>query len=186
MKLSLWAKQQGLSYKTAWRMWKAGTLPVPAEQLATGTVVVKAEPALPGGAVLYARVSSSGQKSDLDRQLERLRGYALDQGFSVIDEVAEIGSGLNGKRRGLLRILRKPEVGVLIVEHRERLSRFGFDYLEAALAAQRRRIVVMDDAEIDDDVVRDLHDVIVSMCARLYGRRSARHRATKAIEALRG
>lgn len=186
MKLSAWAKQQGLSYKTAWRMWQAGTLPVPAEQLATGTVVVHAEPPKVIGAVLYARVSSSDQKRDLERQLERLRAFAVDQGFTVETEVTEIGSGLNGRRRGLMRLLRRPDIGVLIVEHRERLARFGFEYIEAALAAQRRRIVIVDDREMEDDVVRDLHEVIVSMCARLYGKRSARHRAQKAIEALHG
>jgi predicted site-specific integrase-resolvase len=75
MKLSVWAKQQGLSYKTVWRMWKAGTLPVPAEQLATGTVIVQAanvDTKSENNVALYARVSSADQKNDLDRQLARL------------------------------------------------------------------------------------------------------------------
>lgn len=186
MKLSAWAKQQGLSYKTAWRMRKAGQLPVPAEQLATGTVIVHGEPVKAVGAVLYARVSSSDQREELDRQLERLRKFAAMEGYAVEAEVAEVGSGLNGRRRGLLRLLRRPDIGVLIVEHRERLTRFGFEYIEAALSAGQRRIGVVEDQEMEDDVVRDLHDVIVSMCARLYGKRSARHRAQKAIEALHG
>ena len=60
-----WASQQGLSYKTAWRLWKAGQLPVPAEQLATGTVIPHATPAdEPLGVAWYARVSSGDQKAD--------------------------------------------------------------------------------------------------------------------------
>jgi predicted site-specific integrase-resolvase len=186
MKLSVWAKQQGVSYKTAWRLWRAGKLPVPAEQLETGTVVVHAEPQRTGGVALYARVSSSEQKDDLARQMERLRAHASRHGFEVVDEVGEVGSGLNGQRRGLLRLLHRSEVGVILVEHRERLARFGFDYIEASLAAQGRRIEVVEEGEMTDDVVRDLHDVIVSMCARLYGKRSAKNRADRAMKALDG
>ena len=186
MKLSVWAKLQGVSYKTAWRLWRAGKLPVPAEQLETGTVVVHAESQRSSGVALYARVSSSDQKDDLARQMERLRAYAAQQQFEVFEEVSEVGSGLNGQRRGLLRLLHRSEVGVILVEHRERLARFGFDYIEASLCAQGRRIAVVEDGEMADDVVRDLHDVIVSMCARLYGRRSARNRADRAMKALHG
>jgi predicted site-specific integrase-resolvase len=75
-------------------------------------------------------------------------------------------------------------VQVIVVEHRDRLMRFGFEYVEAALAAQGRRVVVVDGAEITDDIVRDLHEVIVSMCARLYGKRAAKNRAKKAIEVI--
>lgn len=189
MKLSVWARQQGISYKTAWRLWQAGKLPVPAEQLPTGTVVVHAEPVeamASVGAVLYARVSSADQKNDLDGQVERLRAYATSHGLVVAEVVTEVGSGLNGHRRKLMKVLRRPDVGVLVVEHRDRLVRFGFEYLQAALAAQGRDIRVVDKGEVEDDIVRDLHEVIVSMCARLYGKRSAKHRAQKAIEALHG
>jgi predicted site-specific integrase-resolvase len=75
---------------------------------------------------------------------------------------------------------------VIVVEHRERLARFGFDYIEASLCAQGRRIEVVEEGEMADDVVRDLHDVIVSTCARLYGRRSAKNRADRAMKALHG
>jgi predicted site-specific integrase-resolvase len=185
MKLSTWARLQGLSYKTAWRLWKAGKLPVPAEQLATGTVIIHAAPANePPGVALYARVSSRDQKADLDRQLSRLAEFSAAHGFRVVEAARETGSGLNGRRKALLRIFRNPKVQVIVVEHRDRLMRFGFEYLEAALAAQGRRLVVLDGAEITDDIVRDLHEVIVSMCARLYGKRAAKNRAKKAIEAI--
>ena len=190
MKLSEWAKLQGISYKTAWRMWRDERLPVPAEQLATGTVIihqpvnaVNAVNAV-NGVALYARVSSSDQKSDLDRQLARLTEFAIAQKFSIIDAVKEVGSGLNGHRKGMMRLLRNPEAKIIVVEHRDRLMRFGFEYVESALAAQNRKVVVIEPDEMTDDSVRDLHEVIVSMCARLYGKRSAKNRAQKAVDAL--
>lgn len=184
MKLSQWAKQQGISYTTAWRMWKNGRLPVPAEQMPTGTVIVHAEVPKASGVALYARVSSSDQKNDLDRQLARLTEFAVANKLSIVDAVKEVGSGMNGHRRGLLRLLRDPKAQTIIVEHRDRLMRFGFEYVESTLAAQGRSVMVMEPTELADDVVRDLHEVIVSMCARLYGKRSAKNRAKKAMDAL--
>jgi len=185
MKLSKWAESQGISYKTAWRLWRSGRLPAPAEQLATGTVVVHAEPAAQGGTALYARVSSADQKADLDRQLARLAAFAAQQRLHVVDTVREVGSGLNGHRKGLMRLLRNPAVQTVVVEHRDRLMRFGFEYVESALAATGRRVVVVEPVEFTDDIVRDLHEVIVSMCARLYGKRAAKNRAKRALDALK-
>ncbi len=184
MKLSEWAKLQGISYKTAWRMWRDERLPVPAEQLATGTVIIHQPVNAVNAVALYARVSSSDQKSDLDRQLARLTEFAIAQKFSIIDAVKEVGSGLNGHRKGMMRLLRNPEAKIIVVEHRDRLMRFGFEYVESALAAQNRKVVVIEPDEMTDDIVRDLHEVIVSMCVRLYGKRSAKNRAQKALDAL--
>lgn len=187
MKLSVWAKEQGISYKSAWRMWKLKQLPVPAEQLPTGTVIVHSPASLiEGGAALYARVSSADQKTDLDRQIARLSEFAALHRLRVIDVVKEVGSGLNGHRRAMLRILRDPAVHTVVVEHRDRLMRVGFEYVEAALLAQGRTLMVIEPDEMKDDIGRDLHEVIVSLCARLYGRRSAKNRAKRAIEAATG
>ena len=95
----------------------------------------------------------------------------------------EIGSGLNGNRRQLRRIVGDGTVGIIIVEHRERLCRFGFEYIEAALSARGARILIMEEEEIEDDLVRDVTEVMTSLCARLYGRRSARRRAERAMAA---
>ncbi len=186
MKLSTWAKKQGISYKTAWRLWSTGKLPLPAEQLATGTIIVK-EPeasyeAGPSSVVLYARVSSSDQKQDLDRQLSRLVEYTTSQGLQVKGAIKEIGSGLNGKRTKLLSILRDPNVRTIVVEHKDRLVRFGFEYMEALLTASGRRIIVVDESEMKDDLVQDMIDVLTSFCARFYGRRLAKNRAKKALK----
>jgi len=161
-------------------------MPVRVEQLPTGTLIVHVEDTSPTGVALYARVSSSDQKADLDRQLARLMEYAVAQKMVIVDAVKEVGSGLNGHRKGMMRLLGNPEVQTIVVEHRDRLMRFGFEYVEAALMAQHRRVVVIEPEEVTDDIVRDLHEVIVSMCARLYGKRSAKNRAKKALEALHG
>jgi Predicted site-specific integrase-resolvase len=186
MKLSVWAKQQGISYKTAWRWWKEGKLPVVAEQMPTGTVLIK-EPSAPAGSVgLYARVSSSDQKNDLEAQLGRLVAYANAQGWVIAKAVAEIGSGLNGHRPKLMKLLADPCVSAIVVEHRDRLMRFGAEYVESALAAQGRKLIVVDSSEVKDDLVQDMIEVLTSFCARLYGRRSAKNKAQKALEAING
>jgi len=184
MKLSVWAKESGLTYKTAWRMWRDGTLPIPAEQLATGTVLVHPPQAPAVMAVaLYARVSSADQKSDLERQLERLAEYASREKLTVVRSVTEIGSGLNRHRAKVMRLLADPSVHTVVVEHRDRLARFGSEYIEAAMSASGRKLVVVDQTEMKDDLVQDMVDVLTSFCARLYGRRAAKNRAAKALAA---
>jgi len=166
-------------------MWKAGQLPVPAEQLPTGTIIVHPPVAPTGGGVaLYARVSSADQTPDLERQVARLAVYAAENSLSVTEIVKEVGSGLNGHRRGLMRLLRTPAVTTVVVEHRDRLMHFGFESVEAALMAQGRTVIIIDPAEVQDDLVRDVTEVLTSLCARLYGPRAAAHRAKRALEAM--
>lgn len=184
MKLAEWAKQQGIDYKTAYRWFRAGILPAPTRQLPTGTILVEQERADTGTTALYARVSSNDQKTDLDRQLARLVQFASSAGLVVSSSVVEIGSGLNGRRPRLIRLLADPKVTTIVVEHRDRLARFGSEYVEAALAASGRKIVIVDTGELKDDLVRDMIDVLTSFCARLYGKRLARNKAEKAAKML--
>lgn len=181
VKLSDWARREGISYITAWRWWRNGKLPVPVHQTPSGTIIVDIPPRAAGRAVVYARVSSSDQATDLDRQVARVTAWATKHGHPVDAVVAEIGSGLNGKRRRLLRLLADPDVSTILVEHRDRLARFGVEAVAAALGAQGRRIVVVDPEEMADDLARDMIEVLTSFCARLYGRRGARNRALTAL-----
>ncbi len=82
--------------------------------------------------------------------------------------MAEIGSGLNGSRSKLKRLLCDRFIGTIVVEHRERIARFGVEYVEAALAAEGRTLVVVEERKLDDDLVRELTEVLTSTCARLY------------------
>jgi putative resolvase len=181
--LADWAESVGVNRHTAYRWFREGTLPVPAERV--GRLILVKTTAVPAsaGVVVYARVSSHDQRADLDRQVARLTAWASDQDLPVGQVVCEVGSGLNGKRPKLRRVLSDPDARVIVVEHRDRLARFGVEHLEAALSAQGRRIVVADPGETTDDLVRDMIEVLTSMCARLYGRRGARNRAMRALTA---
>jgi putative resolvase len=159
-------------------------MPVPARRPESGTIWVDVVDARPDGrTVVYARVSSHDQRQDLDDQVARLTDWATTHGHVVGEVVTEVGSGLSGKRPKLRRILSDPSASVVVVEHWDRLARFGVEHLEAALSAQGRRVVVADAGETDDDLVRDMIEVLTSMCARLYGRRGARNRAMRAVTA---
>ncbi|TAM72896.1 IS607 family transposase [bacterium] len=186
MKLADWARRQGISYTTAWRWVKDDAMPVPWHQTASGTILVDVaqEQATQTAVALYARVSSHDQRKDLDRQLARLSQHAAEQKLHVVEAVAEVGSGLNGKRRKLLRLLSDAKITAIVVEHRDRFARFGSEYLEASLAASGRRLIVVDSSEMNDDLVQDMIAVLTSFCARRYGRRSARNRAISIERAL--
>ena len=140
------------------------------------------KPGPAGEVAAYCRVSSAGQKDDLERQAGRVVAGATGLGLAVGRVVSEVGPGMNGHRRKLTKLLSDPAVTVLVVEHRDRLTRFGFEHLAASMAACGRRIVVLDAAETSDDLVRDVTEVLTLLCARRYGRRSASRRAAKAVE----
>jgi putative resolvase len=184
MKLSDWAKKQGISYRTAWRWFNEGKLPVEAEQTPTGTILIKDTALKPLQIAIYARVSSSDQKNDLDRQISRLVVFANSKKWLIAETVVEIGSALNGHRSKLKKLLLNPNIKIILVEHTDRLMRFGIEFLESALASQGRMLVVMDKDELKDDLVQDMIEVLTSFCARLYGRRSAKNRAKKALECI--
>jgi putative resolvase len=134
-----------------------------------------------GSAGLYARVSSHDQRADLDRQVARLSERAAEAGMRVERVEAEVGPGTSGARSKVRRLLSDPKVATVVVEHRDRLGRTNTELVEAALSAQGRGVVVLDPGEVDDDLVRDMTEVLTSFCARLYGRRSAKNRAEKAL-----
>ena len=180
MRLSHYAKKAGISYKTAWRWYKAGTLD--AYQTPTGMVVVR-DPQMErigtGRIALYARVSSADQKSDLERQIQRLRDYAAARGYQVAKEVTEIASGLNDSRPKFLKLLADPTIGTIIVEHKNRGTRFGWNYLTTLMEAQGRRIEAVFPEETKDDLVNDLVSIITSMAVRMSGRRGSRRKAER-------
>jgi putative resolvase len=187
LNLTEWAKAQGVHPHTAYRWFREGTLPVPATRVGPRTILVNVEaattPPVCGGVGLYARVSSHDQKSDLERQLARLSSWAAQAGLTVVRVEAGVGSGMNGARAKARRLLADPDVSAVVVEHRDRLGQMNTELVDAALWATGRRLVVLDAGEVQDDLVRDMVEVLTSFCARLYGRRSARNRATKALAA---
>lgn len=191
MRIREWAEREGFHPQTVWRWCREGTMPVPFERTATGAIIVhdpkyETTPITPqaGRTVCYARVSSSDQKNDLQRQADRLKAFAVNLGVKDAQVVTEIGSGVNDKRRALNQLLKDPTVVTIIVEHRDRLACMNVGLIESALEASGRRLIVVDDTELDDDLARDMTEVLTSFCARLYGRKSAKQRAQRALEAL--
>ena len=181
--LTAWGRLYGFNKATTSRLHRQGKLPPRPSDRATPQRPVLRHRSSRGRCVLYARVSSADQHGGLDRQAGRLAEWATQHDCRPDEVVKEIGSGLNGNRRQLRRTIGDPSVGTIIVEHRERLCRFGFEYIEAALSARGCRILVVDDGEVEDDLVRDAAEVMTSLCARLYGKRSARRRAERAVAA---
>jgi len=189
MKLSDYAEQIGISYQTAWRHFKSGKIPYPTSKLPSGTVIVDYNPNLPlqmkGKAAIYARVSSAENKDNLERQAERLQAYAIARGYQVQHVVKETGSGLNDDRKKLAKLLTREDYEVLIVEHRDRLCRFGSNYIDILL---KRCNVTLDIVnKVDDkrdDLMTDLVAIITSFAARLYGQRRGKRKTEKIIATL--
>ena len=187
MKLAEWARSFGVHPQTAYRWFREDRMPVPARRLPSGTIVVDVPVGdVSGRTVVYVRVSSHDQWPDLEAQAGRVTTWCARQALRVDEVVTEVGSGMSGRRPQLARLLSDPEVGTIVVEHRDRLARVGVEHLEAALAAHGRRIVVVESSERTDDLVRDMIEVLTAMCAGLYGRRGARNRAMRAITATKG
>jgi predicted site-specific integrase-resolvase len=185
MNLAGWAERDGVARVAAYRWFRAGLLPVPAQRVGRLILVDDRadETGSCGQSAVYVRVSSADQKSDLDRQVARVTAWATTQQMPVVTVVTVVGSALNGHRRKFFALLGDPSVGRIVVEHRDRFCRFGSEYVEVALAAHGRDLVVVDSAEIDDDLVRDMTEMLTSMCARLYGKRAGANRAERAVAA---
>ena len=166
MKLSEYADRLGISYRTAWNGYTTGKLPH-AYQTSTGTIIVPEDSNKPEYIVLYARVSAAENKNNLDSQLQRLESYAMAKGYPINESIKEIGSGVNDTRRKLQRVLREGKVTRIIVEHRNRLTRFGFQNLETLLQPQQCVIEVINNVNEDKkELMEDLIAIITSFCAR--------------------
>src|SRR5579875_1008169 len=187
MKLSKFAQQAGVCYKTAWRWWKAGK--IKGYQMETGTVVITEEmneqPGQEKLVVVYARVSANENRPNLDAQAERLGAYCGAKGWKVVKVVKEVGSGVNDGRKKLLALLADPTVTIIVVEHKDRLTRFGFRYIETLLAMQGRSIEVVNVTENPvEDIIADFVSILYSFCAKLYGQRRAKRKTEKIVQDL--
>ena len=132
---------------------------------------------------LYGRVSSHGQKDngDLDRQLDQLTDYAHDRGWSVENTYTDVGSGLNEDRRGLDSLLddtQEADYGRILVTYEDRLTRFGFSYLERYFDCYGVTITVIEDEtdkSAQEELVDDLIKLVASFSGKLYGMRSSKN-----------
>lgn len=155
----------------------------------SGTIIITESITEPPGyddrAVIYSRVSSTENKSNLDSQSKRLVDYCTAKGYRVTQVVKEIGSGVNDQRPKLIKLLADQSVKRIVVEHKDRLTRFGFNYIETLLKAQNRQIEVVNLAEDGkEDLLQDFISIITSFCARIYGQRRSKRKTEKIIAEL--
>jgi putative resolvase len=162
---------------------------LPGRQMDTGTILVEQKAAASSSSAqrvaIYARVSSAENTRNLESQAERLAAYCAARGYQVAKVVKEVGSGVNDARPRLLALLDDQSVSLIVVEHKDRLTRFGFRYLDTLLKAQGRAIEVVNQAENGtEDLLADLTAIVYSFCARLYGQRRAKRKTEVIVHEL--
>lgn len=190
VRLSRWAKMNGVHYQTALRYWHQGILT--GEQLPTGTILVDLddrENHLSGQSIkraaVYARVSSSENKSNALSQAERVKTWSIGNGYQVASVTVETASGLNDSRKKLNHLLTTRDFDVLVVEHKDRLTRFGFEYIRLLLESHGKSVVVINETKDDEeDLMSDFVSLVTSFCARLYGQRRSKRVTEKIIAEL--
>src|SRR5699024_11838578 len=177
MKLSTYAARHEITYRAAWERFRKGRIPGAYKDDFGRIWVPDPLEARQKTAAIYARVSSRPQKEDLERQVERLTAYATARGYQVTTVVKEIASGVDDNRPKLTKLLQDDSWGTLVVEHRDRLTRVGFNWFEVLLQQQARVVdVAVPATEETSDLMSDFLSIIYSFAARLYGLRSARNR----------
>ena len=182
MKLSAYAKKLGVSYQTAWNHYKAGLIPN-ARKLPSGIIIVDEEASsIPDRTAVYARVSSSENKTNLVSQSKRVQDFCAAKGWIVSVVIEECGSGLNDDRKKLQKLLLDKSVTRIVVEHKDRLTRFGFNYIRDLWHGE---IVIINEViEDESDLMQDFVSLVTSFTARLYGRRRSKRPTEKLIEQL--
>lgn len=191
MKLSKYAEKIGVKRATATKWFHKGLIKG-AYQLPTGTIIVPDEifnkkENETGKTVIYARVSSpERRKTDLEYQTKRMSDFCISNGWKIDRVIKEVGSGLNDSRPKLMELFEgKRNIQRIVVEHKDRLTRFGFNYLLALAKARGIEIIVADKTENrKDDLMMDFVSVVTSFCARMYGQRRGKAKKKKVLEVL--
>ncbi len=176
-KLSDYAKENSVTYRTAWNRFKAGKI--------RGAFMEDGHVKIPvsnfdkelTNVVLYARVSNNDRKDSLNDQLKRLENFAINNGYKIVKSVKEVGSGMNDNRTQLTNILKTDSWDLIIVENKDRLTRFGFNYIKLLLNKQNKDILVINQQESEKhEILTDLISIIYSFSARIYGLRKKKNR----------
>lgn len=183
MKLSDYAKLNNIKYRAAWNRYKQGKIVGAYEE--NGHIIIP-EPTQPNSIpkiAIYSRVSTPKQKDDLKRQTERLKQFATQNGYIITEIVEEIASGVNDTRPKLTKLLENNNWNILLVEHKDRLTRTGYNWFNILLKQQNKNIIITNQAEDNTtDLIEDFTSIIYSFCARLYGQRGYKAKADKIIQ----
>lgn len=181
-KISQVAKENKVTYRTVWNWVKLGKISFEQDEK-TRTIFITEEKEVPDNVAIYCRVSSSENKINLETQKERVLNYCYAKGYTVSKVVCEIGSGLNDNRKKLESLLLDRSIDRIVVEHLDRFSRFGNNYIITLLNMQGRELEVINKAESSrEDLMGDFVAIITSFAARLYGQRRNKRRTEEIIK----
>lgn len=181
MKLSDWAKKQGITYRTAFQWVKDDKMPCKVERMPSGTIIVheNAENKINNNVVIYSRVSTYERKNSLQTQIDNCSEFALKNGFVIEHVYKEIASGMNDNRKILWKMIDINHSNIL-VENKDRLTRFGFNYLKRLLEKTGTNIIVVNETKEDEhELMKDFISVMTSFCCRLYGLRRCKNKVEK-------
>ena len=183
IKISEYAKMKDVSQRTVWRWIKNNELQI--EHTRTGRVRILLDVNKETKVAVYARVSSSENKDNLEKQKDRVVSFCNAKGYKIEKIVTEIGSGLNDHRPKLEALLIDKAIDLIVVEHKDRLARFGTNYIEKLMAATDRKIEVINPVQDEkEDLMQDFVSLVTSFTARLYGLRRSKRQTEKLIQSL--
>jgi predicted site-specific integrase-resolvase len=184
-KISRYAALHGVTYRTVWNWIGQGRLKTEKDDTGHTWIIDDAGVERTKTYAVYARVSSSGDKKNLDTQAERLISFCNARGYKVKKVVKEIGSGLNDQRPKLEKLLLDKEIDVIVVEHKDRLARFGLNYIQKLLSLQGREIEIVNEVDGEkEDLMQDFVSIISTFCARLYGKKRTKRMTEKLVKKL--
>lgn len=184
-KISQYARKNNVTIRTVWGWIKNNKIKTE-KTITGGWLVIEDDENKYEKVAIYARVSSSENKINLEKQKERLLDYCAVKGYSIEMIVTEIGSGLNDNRPKLEKILLDKSITKIVVEHKDRLARFGLNYIEKLLLLDNRTIEYINPVNDNkEDLVQDFVSIITSFTARLYGQRRNKRKTIKLIEDLK-
>ena len=184
-KISRYAALHGVTYRTVWNWIGQGRLKTEKDDTGHTWIIDDAGVERTRTYAVYARVSSSESKKNLDTQAERLISFCNARGYKVKKVVKEIGSGLNDQRPKLEKLLLDKEIDVIVVEHKDRLARFGLNYIQKLLELQGRSIEIVNEVEGEkEDLMQDFVSIISTFCARLYGKKRTKRMTEKLVKKL--
>jgi putative resolvase len=190
-KLSQAATQLGIHKQTMWNKIKSGEISATktknnrwyVDEAEIDRYLGASKSVVDQGVAIYARVSSAENKEDLERQVDRLVLFANSRGWRVVRIEKEIASGVNDQRPKLLSLLKDAhKYDYIIVEHKDRLTRFGFNLIINNI----NNIYVVNEVDNEDHgLMEDLVAIITSFCASLYGQRRSKRKTEKLISELK-
>jgi putative resolvase len=168
VKLSQFAKNQGITYQSAWKMWERGE--IEGIKLESGTILVsgwaKSITDAPK-AVIYVRVNDPKLGDTIKDQIKEAQEYCIERDYEVVDIVSEISQGINFNKPKLIEVLKRDNWDTLVIRDTRTVGYLGFDIFAAALGS--RKVESLHEVEIDDKIMIDLFQKIISWSRQVIG-----------------